>query len=339
MPAVPVWILDESQDNSALVDAVARRLTADSMWVYLAGDPYQAIFGFGGADPALFQSWPVKGSNKHILAKSWRCPAAVVDLGEEIIRGCSDYWDRGVQPADHEGAVESRLYPEPWPDEVDPAESWLLLARTNFQARRLQQRLNGNGIPWVPTKGNGGWSAPVRNKALLGLLGLSRGESIFAEEWQAVLKLVPSRVNDRELLERGTKKQWDERQIDDPIEACELPRLSEWGATPEFIDQIRSGRWVELIDRAVEFRGAVDRWGLRTVMEPKVRVGTVHSAKGLEADNVLILTTTSHQVENSKQDALGADEERRVCYVACTRARRRLLVARERTAFEMEIPA
>lgn len=338
VPQVPAWIIDEAQDNSALVDAVAQRLTRKSRWVWLAGDPFQSVYGFGGGDPALFQSWFVHEKNKHILSKSWRCPRPIVELGEHIITGCSDYFDRGVQPADHDGGISSAQFNDGWEGDAKPGDSWLMLARTNFQARRIIGKLNAAGVPWVPTKGNGGWAAPQRNKALAGLLGLSKGEVVFPEEWRQIVKMMPSKTGGKELLTRGTKTQWETIDVDDSV-YCTIDQLHNWGATPELVSHIQTGRWVELVDKGAEFKAAVDRYGLRDVLDPKIRVGTVHSAKGLEADNVALLTTTSMQVNNSRQDEMGDNEERRVAYVAVTRTRRNLLILRERTAYEMEIPA
>lgn len=53
---VRAWVFDEQQDASALVDACCKRLAAgpNVKWVYLSGDPMQAIFGFGGSDSRFF---------------------------------------------------------------------------------------------------------------------------------------------------------------------------------------------------------------------------------------------------------------------------------------------
>jgi len=65
------------------------------------------------------------------------------------------------------------------------------------------------------------------------------------------------------------------------------------------------------------------------VAQPKVKVGTVHSVKGAEADNVGYLTTTSQKVAAGAEDAQQHDEECRIAYVAVTRAKRNLYVINE----------
>jgi len=62
---------------------------------------------------------------------------------------------------------------------------------------------------------------------------------------------------------------------------------------------------------------------------PRIRVGTVHSVKGMEADNVAFLTTIGRRVEQGMEDEPQHDEEQRIAYVAVTRARRNLMVINE----------
>ena len=55
---------------------------------------------------------------------------------------------------------------------------------------------------------------------------------------------------------------------------------------------------------------------------PRVRIDTVHGVKGLEADNVLLLTDLNARIRRGME--LDADAENRVLYVAVTRARKAL---------------
>src|SRR5690606_12399574 len=116
--------------------------------------------------------------------KTWRCPAPIHELGERCLRSATDYWDRGIAPADHNGRLKGLTYSDrAWINEIDPRESWLLLARTNHLAGRLSSRLNANSIPWLPVKGNGWWNAPKRIAALNALYDLQKNHPIEAEEW------------------------------------------------------------------------------------------------------------------------------------------------------------
>ena len=92
VPALPVWIHDETQDSTALLDSAFRRLTSapECQQVIVAGDNFQSIYGFGGAEPSHFLNWRNNEAHCITLPKSHRCPRPVHALGELILRGCSD---------------------------------------------------------------------------------------------------------------------------------------------------------------------------------------------------------------------------------------------------------
>lgn len=328
VPPVPVWFFDEQQDASRLLDRVCRRLISSDAcrWVYVVGDPFQSIYGFAGADASCFRSW--EANAERIMPQSWRCPACVHDLGERILEPCADYFDRKIKPAPHDGEISEETCIDGVLSQVDPRQSWLLLARTNYQAQRFANLLNVQGIPWRPTKGNGGWSAPVRNRGLGAIMQLADGWPIGPDEWQAALGLIPTKGGGKQLLVRGVKSLWADG-FKPESELCELRDLGNWGATADLQEIISGGAWVSLIDGAEKYTRAARRFGIDATEESGIRVGTVHSVKGSEADNVAVLSTISAPIARGMEAPGGMDEERRVSYVAVTRTRRRLIVVNE----------
>jgi DNA helicase-2/ATP-dependent DNA helicase PcrA len=325
VPDVPVWYLDEQQDTSALLDAACRRITSNARWVYMCLDPFQSIYGWAGASAAHAMAWEVQ--KQHVLPQSHRCPRTVHELGEKILSQCSDYWDRKIAPANREGEIlEFRQFDESWPYLIDPKDSasWLLIARTNYSAQQLAGRMDGMGFPWLPTKQGGcRWDAPVRNKAIRALQALTDGYPISVDEWQAVLKT----VTQSGMFTRGTKKRWEE-YTDDMNILADRTTLSEWGATEQLLGMLTGPFWHRLINFAGEYTAAWKQHGPEAVLEPRVRVGTVHSVKGAEADNVVLFTATSPQIGKGMEFPDQADEERRIAYVGVTRARQRLIIVR-----------
>lgn len=336
VPSLPVWLLDEQQDASRLLDSVCKRLIEPSERVYVVGDPMQAIYGFAGADSRLFLAWPAV--KERTMPKSYRCGREVLELGEDLLRDASDYWDRGISPADHESSVERERWTPSLVDEIDPRESWLLIARTNYHANRLAAQLRRRGIPWLPTKGHGGWNAPARNEAIETLWALQQGLAINGKRWKRAVDHLPAR-----LLIRGTKTEWAELKEGEAIEryppgSIDLATLP--GGTPDLVEALRSGAWQQHVDHADEWISAVEQWGEDAVKNPKVQVGTIHSVKGAEADNVLWLTSTSAPVSRACEAEDGFNEECRCSYVAATRARKRLVVAVEvNTKHRTKVPA
>ena len=328
LPNVEAWFFDEWQDSSELMQATALRLiSADSVrFVYVAGDPFQSIYRFNGASPKHLRGWKVDKSR--IMRKSWRCPAEILDLGERILSECSDYFDREIRPADHDGMVE-RLHIGDLTSSLDPREDWLVLARTNFLARQIGKMLDNACIPWTGTRSTSTWQAPTRNAAIQALLNLEAGAPIDGSEWQNVLKHINTKANGHVLLEHGTKSRWEaltSDQAQDMASWVTVDDLATLGATEALKAAVTTRQWRSWIPQANEYDQACQRWGNEAVAKPGVKVGTVHSVKGCEADNVAVITTISTPVARSAKSPEGADEEKRVKYVAATRARKKLLV-------------
>jgi DNA helicase II / ATP-dependent DNA helicase PcrA len=61
-----------------------------------------------------------------------------------------------------------------------------------------------------------------------------------------------------------------------------------------------------------------------SIKDPKIDVGTIHSVKGGEADNVIVLADITKSVKDNLER--NPDAEHRVFYVGCTRAKKRLYI-------------
>jgi DNA helicase-2/ATP-dependent DNA helicase PcrA len=314
-PRLAAWFHDEAQDVSALSDAVFKRLiqTATTKWVYVSGDPFQAIYLFSGSHPRFLLDFPA--DKTEIMPHSWRCPRPILELGEEILQNCDDWFDRKITPANHQGEIQDRSVDD-LAATVDPREDWLVLARTNRMVSSLARLLDEVGVPHrKPTKAT--YAARVLAK-------MQRGEPITAAEWLDVLEFLP--VKDR--LVRGTKTYWRKKTAE---ELRTFPQITpeDWpglGVLDEYVLKIKSGTWVDDVPRAETYLQAVQAWGEDVVHNPRIQLGTIHSAKGGEADNVALLTSLPYPTVRSLSIPELADAEQRVWYVAVTRAKHRLVL-------------
>lgn len=345
LPEVGAWLFDEQQDASPLLDAVCKRLvSAPSVrWAYVVGDPFQAIYGFAGSSASCFMEWPVE--KERTMPKSWRCPKAIHDLGEECLRQMqSGYFDRGIAPADHDGRVSVAHDIDEVVSALNPNDSWLLIARTNHQASRLMASLFAAGKPAKWTSSPEG----MTNKAA-GLLALSKLESrepVTGKEWQHAVSVLPANMKTsdgiRKALVRGTKTKWKNSDISDEWDVIFPEELEKVGATEDMRAAIQTGEWVRYVDNGESWRKQARDWGGELAANPRVRVGTVHSVKGAEADNVGLLTTVSKKVANGRAARIEQhNEECRINYVGVTRARRNLHIINESKPMtpNMEVPA
>jgi DNA helicase-2/ATP-dependent DNA helicase PcrA len=333
------WIFDEAQDASALLDMACRRLvTGDSVrWAWLVGDPWQVLYSWAGASSRYFMSWEV-GKNQKVMPKSYRCAAPILALGERCLQPLPDYWDRCISPADHDGeVVESDNFEDDLAD-IDPREETLVVARTNRQVGKIAAILDDVGVPFRRVKAKQG--AYNRDLGMAGLWKLQHGESITGEEWGHAIELLPSKSQDgRAWLERGSKARWSRELATqyDLIFPEDLPNL---GATDQLLGVVSRGEWSGLVDGGTKWASVAKRFGLDAAANPKTRIGTIHSVKGQESDKVIVLTSQGRRIADSAANEEEREhEERRITYVAVTRARKHLVIAHDpREKYRMEFP-
>ena len=328
LPPVAAWLFDEQQDASPLLDAACKRLVSAPTvrWCYVVGDPFQAIFGFAGSSAECFLGWPAE--KERTMPKSYRCPKPILELGERCLRRMhKGYFDRGVSPADHEGQIFDTETEVPL-SRARPDEDWLFIARSNFDAGRLHASLTAAGKPsrWVKQAEG----STVRGQGLAALYALEKGKPVSGVEWGRAIELLPTVNKHKEpMLVRGVKTGWAKQNASkmDVIFPNELEGV---GATAPLIASIRSGAWCGLVDRAEGWRRHAERWGEELASNSRIRVGTIHSVKGMEADNVALLTTIGKKTEQGRDDCPAQhDEECRIAYVGVTRARRNLYIVNE----------
>lgn len=345
LPEVGAWLFDEQQDASPLLDAVCRRLvTAPSVrWAYVVGDPFQAIYGFAGSSASCFMGWDV--SKEKTMPKSWRCPKAIHELGENCLKQMQGgYFDRGIAPADHDGSVNIAADIDEVICDLNPNDSWLLIARTNHQASRLMASLFAQGKPARWTSSPEG----MTNKAngMLALNKLENGEPITGKEWQRAVECFPTNMKTmdgiKKALVRGTKTKWKAGELASEWDVIFADELTKVGATEDMVAIVKSGEWQRYVDNGTSWRKQAREYGAELAADPKVRVGTVHSVKGAEADNVGLLTTVSKRVADGRAARVEQhNEECRINYVGVTRARRNLHIINETKPMTpcMEVPA
>jgi hypothetical protein len=318
---------------------VVYSLNVETHHTYITENRYvtgNCIYGWAGSMPDHFLGWDA--AKQHIAEKSWRCAPPIMAVGERCLQRLPDYWDRGIKPAEHDGKViESENFEDDLQD-LDPGVETLVIARTNRHVARIQHILEDLGMPHRRVKAKDG--AYSRDLGMGGLWSLQHGEAITGDQWSCVLEMLPTKTTDgRVWLERGSKAKWSKGQKDafDRIYPEDLPLL---GATDHLRDAITSGAWSGLPDGGTKWVRAAKRFGVEAVSKPKIRIGTVHSVKGQEASKVILLTSVGGRIRQSEEDdPVRFAEERRIEYVACTRAKHELVIAHDpRERFRMEIP-
>ena len=297
-PKYDVVFIDEAQDLSPIQWKMVDILRKNSKYVILAGDDDQAIYGWAGADVKKFQDVPAK--KDIVLPYSHRVPIQVQNLANKILSRIPD--DRRVkknwQAKDEEGGVH---YITAIDDAPLYKDDWLVLARTNDRLEKLKPILKDMGI-YFQFKGRKSFKSALFRSILNYTRWQNKGDQLSLSEVRGVLDCVP---HNHDLKE--------ERLYD----------LKEFGFS-------NTQRWFDVFTVDPE-ECLYIRELLRNEEElnkdARVQLSTIHSAKGGEAKNVLLILDNTKTIRNAtEKNQAKEDEENRVWYVGVTRTSQKLYI-------------
>ncbi len=310
-PKYDVVFVDEAQDLSPIQWKMVDILRENSKYVILAGDDDQAIYGWAGADVLKFIA--IQAKKDIILPQSHRVPESVQTIADKILDRIPD--NRRVKKnwkaRDEEGMVDHITSIEDAPLHTG---DWLVLARTNDRLEKLKPLLKDMGI-YFQFKGRKSFKAALFRSVLNYTRWQNKGDKLSLSEIKDIFECTQSyyTLNEERLYDlkefgfNNTQKWFDVFTID-----------------PEECLYIR-----EMLRQEEELN-----------KNARVQLSTIHSAKGGEATNVLLIldnTKTIREATEKGQDKY--DEEQRVWYVGVTRTKQNLYIMtakREDRGYDIE---
>jgi len=148
-------------------------------------------------------------------------------------------------------------------------------------------------------------------KAIMAYFRLQKTDMITLPE----LKIMVGEMKASGNLKRGAKKQIEAMDEPNRLDIFDFPPL---GFTNDFLEFKKPVTAVFNLKSSITLANMIEEgYSEEDLKSDPVIVGTVHSVKGGEADNVWI-DTTSH----TRMASANMDDELRIAYVAITRARR-----------------
>lgn len=345
-------LVDEYQDINPKQHEFVKLLAGGHKNLSVVGDDEQTIYGWRYADIKMFlnfeKEWP--GAKIHFLEENYRSTSAIVGAACAVAEHNRYRTPKKLWTQKPEG--ERIMLFEAW-GENDEAE-WIaeemqkiksgneraevaILYRTNAQSRAIEQALIRRDMPYQ----------------IFG--GLKFYERREVKDAVAALRVA---LNDRDEMARErlqknlSKRNFAEfkRKIDatgrlKPLEIVTI--FIETFAYFEYLEEHftnvneRKENITELIGFASEFTDlavllekisllqATDDQIGKGAGENKINLMTVHLAKGLEFENVFIVGASEGLLPHirSIDDELSLEEERRLMYVAMTRAKKKLYIS------------
>lgn len=316
-PPLEVLFVDEAQDLSALQWAVVKKFASGVRRLVVAGDDDQAIYRWAGADVDAFVGME---GRVRVLDQSWRVPRAVQRVAADIVGRVSRRREKEWTAREAEGEVQRVLQA----GDADLSGNILILARNTYLLRaQVEPILKAEGALYEFR----GWSSvrPSVLQAIVAWEALRKGEQVRVDEVAGVYDLMESGTG----VKRGFKK----LPGLDPEAMVGMKDLVERAGL--LTDKI----WHEAMSR---MEGEEKRYLIRALRKgeklratPRVRLSTIHGAKGGEADHVVLVTDMAMRTWTEAQ--AHPDDEARVFYVAATRAKNKLTIVAPRTSRAYEI--
>jgi DNA helicase-2/ATP-dependent DNA helicase PcrA len=365
VPRVDYLVIDEFQDITTLQYDVYDEWKSHMERVLIAGDDDQVVYAWQGADPGLLLE---ERGEDVILDTSYRLPSRILHVVNREIAHVTERQEKDFLPRTEGGRVEAVSDPSMYDlvrnirATIDQDEDGdvMVLFRARYQMFQFMDEFIDYGIPFQALTDQRMWTDRLDDyiRAVEALEDDQPIDGLQARRLAEMLDSAAFGTGDRDELFDAIDDLQDAEGVDD---------LTDMEVDPSFVtdhapftpDPASAADMVRKVTnyqkRSIEAYFTGD---YRHVDRSRVRVGTIHSAKGREADHVFVATDLTEKVveqmaatlttdsaaetpEGSTVEIDGedveftkrtdpvpclTDNERRVFYVGMSRARERLVL-------------
>jgi superfamily I DNA/RNA helicase len=314
-------LVDEVQDVDRSQLRLALLLAAPANRVFLVGDDDQSIYGWRLADVrrVLGLASDLAGLRRVDLAVNYRCPAPVLARAVRLVEHNRERFAKSIRPGP---GASGRLILAPAPVATDPLPRLLAAWPQDGTSRAVLARTRRELLPAVAA-------------CLAGGIAFRADGVPLPLEDARVDGLVAAAASSRSALPVAARVVAAARAGGVPPPAAPTPEDPDpettW--TDAEIAAAVTG-WAVRLAPDEDLAGAIARARARLAElrrpDAALTLATAHATKGLEWDLVAVLGMTEGRFPSARSLADAADparaleEERRLAYVAWTRARRSL---------------
>ncbi len=328
------FTVDEFQDVTPLQNSLLAQWVGNRNELCVVGDPAQTIYTFAGANSNFLQDF--KQSHPETLQielnRTYRCPESICQIANNLMNQSATPSSM-VSAKSVSGTVELKHYSDEEAEAVEIANQIAALIDGGVDPREIAVLLRINSMSQVLEIAFTDLNIPFTMR------GLSR----FFERPEVKQMLLDLRVGSYVSSGIGL------------VEAVtQVATLHGWTPSPKYSSENARSKWESLsalINVAEDLKAHNPNAGFEEYFaeiahrtnenhDPQaaaVTISTIHTAKGLEWDHVFIPSVVEGILPfDPKRSPENAEEERRLFYVAMTRAKEavRISTTRSRLGFE-----
>lgn len=323
---VRIMIVDEFQDITRLQYEILKSWMENKDYVVVAGDPEQAIYSFMGASSTFLNKEYISADKKVFLPKSFRMFKNVKNYVESFLgNNVSDMIKREYDAFKSGGVVESLKITDTNRilNLLRKEKRTFLLFRTNYQKKTfIENILKPNGIPFV----NMGFGWNIWTKKAVGinnaLSKLFSGKKLNLDNISYLFLNIPSKP----YLQRGLKTDLKKNRLKIKKDSYNKRDLYGIGVEKSFFD-LSFNQVLDLLKINETSRDFLKERRLKDEINwINLYMGTIHSSKGKECDDVIVVKNISRRVLKDIETKKGRENEARVFYVGMSRCKERLVL-------------
>ena len=292
IPHYDYVFIDECQDLNRAQRKLMLNAAKGGRFIAV-GDRNQAINGFCGADCNSFDNIAnIDNTIELPLSVNYRCGTKMLDLAREIV----------PQIKAHDGAISGEVSHVNCLTKSLFQRNDMILCRTSAPLVGLCMKLIENGITAI-VKGK---DIAQSLKTLIDNANTHSIESVLSYLQNERSKMVSIIMAERKCKKDEAKKSLKYQKLDDNCKCIENICLYH-------------------IKDTFELKSYIDRLFNDESIKNAITLSTVHKAKGLEANRVIILLPNKLPMEYPNQKNWQLEQEKNLKYVAVTRAKKELI--------------
>lgn len=330
-PPVSLLVVDEFQDLTPLTYNIIMGWKKHIKTQKVGGDDDQTLYTWAGANPSFLLNLPAE---EHILSTSHRVPIEILEQARSLIETIDNRRYKEYNST-HLGGEFIYLPSARIQDiipHIEPNKNIFFLFRTNYLAYLFHQNLIRNGIPFsmIRKKKDGKipniWTAKL-TELRDAVIKLQNGQPLKHIEVYRLKEILPSCSPGKlDGYVYYGKKTWFEKQKQDLWGKEELLRklfvkIPAWNSKLILTNIRNDTQRTAYLHNIGNNNQHLSPWD--------IKIGTIHSAKGLEADIVFLFNNHTSRIEQAilNEGQSFIDAEKRVYYVGMTRAKEKLVIA------------